>query len=781
MDIDVFNNKILIIKDGLKDHILDLINSKKKLINVKIITLSELKKKYYFDYDNEAIYYICNKYNVISDVAKIYLNNMYYVKNIDNDKVKFLLDIKKDLEEQELLHYNPLFKKYLMSHDVILYNLKYVDKFYYNIFNELPNKEYINYEHKKSVKKLYKASNIEEEVSFVASEICKLIKQGISINNIKLANISNDYIFVINKTFKMFNIPVTLPSNSSIKGTKIVKRFKELFNSDINATIEEVEKIIKTNKDKELFKQIINILNSYSFIDDKELVKDLIFNDIDKIKVSSNKYNNAVSVINIENDIVSDEDYVFLLNYNEGVIPVNHKNEDYLSDDIKSKLGVSTSYDLNEKSILNIQNSISMTNNLVVTYSEYNLSKKLYISSSYSSDLFEECNIEKNYDNSNLYNKIRLLVNKDENNKFGTITEELVLLNSYYKNEKYMDYSNKYSLIDSKELYEFLNKELTLSYTSINSYYECAFKYYLGNILKLNKYEDSFEITVGNIFHHILSECFTPNYDISSSWEREVKDSSYVFNNMESHFLSKLKEQLILIVETIKEQLKYTQLNQSMYEKKFIVDVNKDLHITFKGFVDKILYDEVGNETVIVIIDYKTGNPSIDLNKSIYGLGMQLPVYVYLAKNSNDIKNVRIGGFYLQKILNNYKDIDELKSNLKLQGYSNSDINILELVDSSYENSNVIKSMKTTSRGFYQYAKLINDEDIDKLSNIVKDKIEEAGNKIINAKFDINPKQIKDDIIGCKYCKYKDICYMRNEDIIKLEPQTNIFGGEDND
>ena len=48
MDIELFNNKVLIIKDGLKKYILDLL--KDRLINVKIITLSELKKKYYFDY-----------------------------------------------------------------------------------------------------------------------------------------------------------------------------------------------------------------------------------------------------------------------------------------------------------------------------------------------------------------------------------------------------------------------------------------------------------------------------------------------------------------------------------------------------------------------------------------------------------------------------------------------------------------------------------------------------------------------------------------------------------
>ena len=60
MDISSLNNKIVIIPDRMKDSFIKLISN--KLFNIKVITLSELKKLYYFDYDKEAIYYVCNKY-----------------------------------------------------------------------------------------------------------------------------------------------------------------------------------------------------------------------------------------------------------------------------------------------------------------------------------------------------------------------------------------------------------------------------------------------------------------------------------------------------------------------------------------------------------------------------------------------------------------------------------------------------------------------------------------------------------------------------------------------
>ena len=82
MNIEDLNNKLVIVKDEMKNSLLELISKCNKILNIKIITLSELKKKYYFDYDREAIHYICNKYNVNFDVAKIYLNNMYYLNDL---------------------------------------------------------------------------------------------------------------------------------------------------------------------------------------------------------------------------------------------------------------------------------------------------------------------------------------------------------------------------------------------------------------------------------------------------------------------------------------------------------------------------------------------------------------------------------------------------------------------------------------------------------------------------------------------------------------------------
>ena len=696
-----FNNKIVILNDYAKKSFIKKIN---KLINVKVITLNELKRKYYFDYDNKAIYFVSNKYNCIPEIAKIYIENTYFISDINTKKINFLKDIKKELDANNLLTYNELFKEFLKGKDIVLYNLKYVDKFYKNIFKELEKYSNItnyNDSNNESIKELYKANNSEEEIAFVCSSITKLIKSGVNINNIKLANVKSEYEFIIRKTFKLFNIPINLPSYETIKSTSLVIKFKELYNNDINITIDKLKEHINTKEENDIFKSIINIVNSYLWCNDFELVKDMVFNDIDNIKTPREKLKNAVEIIEFKKELVNDDDYIFLIGYNEGSIPVNYKDEDYLSDYEKEKLGISTSFELNDTAMNEIKDSIKNIKHLIVTYPNHNLSSEIYISSSYEKELFNEKELNISYNESNNYNKLRLVSEKDENSKFGTITKDLIKLSSHYKDMKYSSFDNKYKQIDKFKIKEYFKNGLTLSYTSMNDYYMCSFRYYLDYILKVNKYEDTFEATVGTIFHKILSMCFESDIDVIRTYESEIEKSNYEFSESEKFFLSILKDELILVIETIKNQLSYTQLNKSMYEKEIIIDVDKNLHIKFKGFIDKILYNEFNGQTIVAIVDYKTGNPNLNINNSIYGLEMQLPIYIYLIKN--EIKDVKIGGFYLQKILNNITDKEKKLDSLKLQGYTNSDLDIIDKVDSSFNDSKIIKSLRTSSKGFYAY------------------------------------------------------------------------------
>lgn len=789
MKYDIKEHSLIVLKDGFKNTFLKDFREKLGLYDIKVMELSELKKKFYFDYTKKTVYYVHKNYNVIGEIAQIYVENLYFIDraNTGDEKVNFLSTLKRELVDKRLLKIDSTFRNSLKNFEVVLFDLKNVDNFHENMFADIAKITKVTAidddRGTETAKRLYRLANKEEEVSFVASEIVNLIKSGIPIDHIKLANVNKDYHFVLKRTFEDFKIPLELPNEESIASTILVSKFKELFSNDIKSTFESLKEYVKDTKDQKVFDKLIDVVNEYTWCDDYMEVKDFIFQDIAKVKVPNNIYKNAVKTVDFMSEKIKDEDYVFLLNFNEGVIPTNKKDEDYLDDQTKLALGLSDSIDLNKKSIEEVRTKIALAKNLVVTLSKTDLNGELYISNAYTEELFDESNAPRiSFCHSNSYNKRVLLKEKDENKKYGTISRLLTTLEAHYKDVPYDTFDNKFKGINEEHLNDYLDNKLTLSYSSMDTYYKCAYRYYLSNIIKVDKFEDTFEIVVGNIFHEVLSKCFKTPFDFESAWQKAIEHQEYDFKNMEKFYLGMLKGELAFIIDTINRQKEYCSLDEALYEQKIIVPLDDKGDVIFKGFVDKILYGEFEGKKIAAIVDYKTGNPELSLDNVIYGLDMQLPIYSYLIENFEPLKGAEIGGFYLQKILSNTNDQNKKIESLKLQGYSNSDVEILKYVDKSYEDSHMIKSLKMGPNGFYNYAKILSTDQIDKLNEIVKQKIQEAAKDIKSAKFDIDPKQIDDKLVGCKFCKFKDICYMTAKDIVIKEKKTkdDFLGGEKN-
>ena len=129
-------------------------------------------------------------------------------------------------------------------------------------------------------------------------------------------------------------------------------------------------------------------------------------------------------------------------------------------------------------------------------------------------------------------------------------------------------------------------------------------------------------------------------------------------------------------------------------------------------------------------------------------------------------------GFYLQKF--NIKDRD-----YRLIGYSNSDKDVLNIIDNNFGNSKVIKGMKILKDGsFSRYSKVLNDDEINDIYYQVEDRILEVIDNIKNNNFDINPKVVDGVNRGCEFCKFIDICNMIKSDKvdITMESEGDNFG-----
>ena len=772
-------NSIIITSNTSKKDI--LCSNNNKLSYYKIYTLSEFNKLYYFDYNEKTIYYIMNKYNVKYEIAKIYINNLYNINNdtYTNSKLKFLSELKQELINNKLLKINKLFNNFLNNKDIVIYNLP-ISKELNNLITSLSknnNVEIINDKTNTYTHQIYEIDTIENEVLFVANKITELLKNNISISNIYLTNLNDEYKKLIRKIFPMYNIPYTLKNDSSIFGTFISNKFFENYNEDLSVTLDTLKDYINNEESQDIYNKIINIINKYTFESNKLNVKEMIISDFKNTKLRTTDITNSVHETSLTEKNFSINDYVFLLSFNQGIIPTIYKDEDYLTDNDKKELNISYTVDKNNLEKQNTINILSNIKNLIITYKKNANGEDFSISNINEELNYEVINSnEYNYSYSNLYNKIKLTSLLDEYNKYGTKSDLLYTLNNHYNNLPYNTYIHKFTGINKEDLHTYLNNKITLSYSSLDKYFRCPFSFYIGNILKLNIYEETFYQLVGTLFHAILEKMPEDNL-YEQTWNEELSKLDHDFTEKENFFLNKLKEELKFIIEVIKEQENFTNLHDELHEERVYTNIEGNIKITFTGIIDKIKYKQEDDTTIVAIIDYKTGNPNLDLSTIKYGIGMQLPVYLYLAKNSNKLTNVKVAGFYLQKVLNNEVTVDKThtyqqlkKKNLLLQGYSNENISILSEFDNSYMDSNIIKSMKVKNdNSFYSYAKVLSDKSMDIIENIAHEKIKEGADLITNANFDIAPKKIGKINHGCNLCQFKDICYHTADDVVELE------------
>lgn len=776
MDFTAKDNSLIICPNQTKTKILKELSQTKKLVNIKFMTKEEYKKIYYFSYDDKLLAYLIKKYNYNIDVARVYINNLYVIdenKTYKSPKLNFLKDLKKELIKEGLLIYNNTYKEYLKNKNIIVKNEYNLEKYEEEMLG-------IKEEHipeKTITAPVMECNTLEEEVNQVCLEIINLLKTGVDINKIYLTNVSSDYLYTIKSLFSFYHIPININFNYSIYSTKVVKDYLNTKELDLE------------NKDKKsINKKLINILSDLSFLDEaSKEYKILLTDKLKNTYASPVNLKNAVTIKDLYKESFNDDEYVFVLGFNQDELPKMEKDISYITDKEKDEVSLYKTDYLNKR---NKNNLVYILSNIKNLYLSYKLTSpfKSYYKSSLITDL--SLNIVKpkldSYNSSNIYNELRLASYLDLYHLYGEKNKDLKKLYTHYQ-IPYKTYSNVFTGINNDEYLTNLPYPLKLSYTSLNAYSECKFKYYIRHVLKLEPYTNTFQTYIGSMYHYILSVYKKTNFNFEEEYQKYLEKRELSLK--EKLLLIRIKKDLLKLIDILNKQDLITGYNDAYYEKKIDIDLKKKVSVIFTGSIDKIMYYQNIEDTYFSIIDYKTGSIDTHIEPMKYGLHMQLPVYLYLIHYSKAIKSPIFTGIYYQNILFNYptwsKDIEKVKKDqYLLQGYSTDDISILSRFDSTYEKSEYIKSMSyNEEKGFGTYAtkKVLSNDTLYNLLDYTKNYISKETDNILSADFTINPKVYSNVNISCAFCSFKDICYMKEKDLVYLEKQNDLsfLGGEE--
>ena len=652
---------------------------------------------------------------------------------------------------------------------------------------------------------IFHFENYDDEILEVVNHIAILLNKKVDPAKIVIHKVNKDYLNKLEEYLMIYKIDYIVEGEGSFFDVDIVKNF---FHDLKNYEAMRLNKVLKDylidKKDNKIFSKIGKVLEPLIMLDltinsiTLDLIKDVFIHTIYQEEVT-----NAIKIENVLNHIYDDDTHIFIMNFSHGEIAHIYKDDTYLNDKIRKNLKLLTSFDrtqIEEKKILDCIHSYE---SIHLSYSTY-CSSKIYMPSNLIKELAKKRIVNICDASIHIYH----IVNEDMAKM--RFFKAYALYRLYQKKTFDYLYGYTYFCADLTKRYQSdFNATLDylalptlfmeLSYTKLNDYFSCPFRFYLKYILNIEeKMEDNNSTFVGRMYHFVLEKVVAKRY-IDRRTKEEVlenisvyicdfvKNQTYEIKDKLKFYLNKFSEELKLIVEIIMDFMDHSSFEVLGLEQK--LEKQLDDYTVVVGLIDKILkYQEY-----YLVIDYKTNPVHPNWYALDVGLDLQLPLYLYLIK-AND-PNAKIAGSYLQSVfrtsLLKYEDKPLSKvmlEQLKYVGYTLQDRDVILAIDTNALNgSGSLPKQIVSNKGFYKnfLKKSFTQTQFDAIILYVEKLIFEANKKIRKGLFPISPLTDEKNESVCRYCRLKDLCY-RNETMKKVYKKHDDFsylfeGGSDDD
>lgn len=656
-----------------------------------------------------------------------------YPLNRAKDLIRVSRFVNKDVKEDELLSklYNLGNNKFInMDKEITLVGID--DKFIENNFKiseKISVEKFI-----KEPTKLTWFKNKEDELRYVFNQIGELLEQGINPGEINIIASNKTYQPVINYLSLVDNIEITTNSKKKLYDTK---EFSEFVN-----TYTTFDKSIKQVEDEVVKKAIEDIRNKYHKLDDKKLLE-VIKVEAKNKSVSQDKIINTINVCSINNFNVNN--YNFVVGVNNESFP--ELNDNFILDDERCNL-------------LNINNSVDRINNKEMVQKLLLTIPNTYFSGEviYNKEGEVDKSLEERF-NFNIEVNQETIVSRYKNDIKVNKKKKIKGYNYTASDFEIKDYN--YQVENDQVKIDTPNK-VKLSYSSLEEYAECPYKYFLSRVLWLKKQQKDFTQR-GNIIHFILEQAFKEGELVDKDKLEEYAQGYFKHHEKGSEFKDDFEKELSL--KTVRHYYYFLEeFVRIMLSEKYPLDENRYYseeelnsqgdNYNFSGKIDLAIKHD--NDSFSVI-DFKNKN-KVEVTDKYFEdkLKLQNLWYLYLIKNNLDKFEVK-GDFEFETTSQIGIHFPHISSKVIKDIKSGRDISIMERKSGKDSNFSEQKlpATKTKEEDKVRVTKEV-------MSNELDNYLEKVAIDIKDGKFKIDPIYEKNNLDACQYCKFKDICHVPN-------------------
>ncbi|HAK05367.1 MAG TPA: hypothetical protein DCM23_01525 [Firmicutes bacterium] len=744
----------------LKSHSIDLGEP------VRFYSKEDLIQGLYFSTKESAIVYLMEKYGFSYALAKERLNDLFFLPQvpIGNVRIDQLISIKADLENQQLLAKSPYFSQGFEGKFAKVIGYHHHDKELHKLAKILGLQLVFETPSQFKKQEVFAFSSIQSEVDYFFNAASELIDNGVNINDIYVVYNDTNYHLPLLLGSHYFQMPINLPSIASWGATPLGQMAQKLFNDGqdiglITAQLKQDFAIEDTHTVLLMIQKASQIKGSPATM--RRYLKALL----DQTNVPAKVMNPAIRILPSPYPIKGA--YVFVLGANQGVIPSIHRDISFLNDEERQQLGRLTSTEQNDEEEGVWEYFLKTQTHLYISY--HLIDER---GQAFASPLINRLNFDK-------------LTPRPRRIEFGRQSADIKLANMldlkrvfHIDNELIAPYQKALNVAYRQYDYRFkpfdmnlLEAKLRMSYSRIDTFYQCRYRYYLDYVLDLEPFEGNFYTTFGSFAHAMLELSNDPDFDFDTSFN--LLKNRYFFSIRDKAILDHLKPDLIEVISFNDEHKSHMHLVAQMNEVnlKFALDENT----TFIGKIDKILLTQLEDKRFAAFVDYKTGDESFRPDKLQYGLSLQLPSYGLLFKRDPRFCDVDIIGYYIQNItpppinLKPKEDYAKIYHNkVRLNGLSINNVPVLMTLDDTLRNSQYLVGIKISKEDKFSYPqRVFSQDDNERFLETTLSHINNAVKSIRACDFTINPRRIGKDY-SCSYCPFRDMCFRPNHAVAKI-------------
>ena len=622
------------------------------------------------------------------------------------------------------------------------------------------------------------------EIEALAETLSKALLDHADINTLKVHASSRDYDALFDLIFPRYQLPFVRKEASQLETTALYQTLKaHIDRADSHKNLKgELKRALSTKNHAHLpFIQPVSkaLLDVQSL--PLKIAKITLIETLKTMRVPRPSYRDVIEIGDFS-EYVTDDSTLYIVGAAEGDFPGRVKTASYIDEDVLRAHHLETSKDRVLKARYTGDTLIHSPRLKWVSFASKLLTSEkipsLTVIEALKAGALKDTAFEPSLNRHSITHD-RLTYQKalDEKQRYN---QDHALLSHFQATHEIASFTpppftRKQAPLDPELNGELLKNRTQISYSRMEDYFKCEFRFLLKNLLGVKEvFTDKLPALIGNLYHETLaridelSDHLESRYALYHDVLEQVIEAERAPVSMEERFyLYNVLEGLDQFIDHVKAFHAASQFKPFAYEKEIEVDLGGAHLKKMVGIVDKIMHEA----NRFAIVDYKSSPRDIKLAKYEYALGSQLPFYMSLVKEHVESLDTPVGFFYhpftlnIEKAENGEPHSAIQEKNWKLDGHITEDA--VAQFDPRFEDSPFIKGMGTKKDGdFRKSAHTLTPHELTALTDLIKRRVSEAMAGIEAGKYSVNPKGDEANTPSCKFCEFKDICYKRASDFV---------------